>query len=104
MASAAALPALSCVKCRRKEEGEDLAAKTSSCLGRGLGLVMRASLEGALGLKPIPGWMRPALPDFNACQPCLGARAVSVEAKTRDGRLERASPGDGGSRLLAAPV
>lgn len=43
--------------------------------------------------------MRPALSDFNACQPCLGAREVSVEVETRDGRLERASPGDGGSRL-----
>ena len=59
------------------EEGEDLAAKASSCLGRGLGFVMRASIEGALGLKPIPGWMRPALSDFNACQPCLGARGFS---------------------------
>ena len=64
MASVAALSASSCVIV--SEEGEDLAAKASSCLGRGLGFVMRASLEGALGLKSILGQMRPALSDFNA--------------------------------------
>ena len=96
MASVAALSASSCVIV--SEEGEDLAAKASSCLRRGLGFVMRASLEGALGLKSILGKMRPRSRTSTPTSPAW-ERAVSVEVETRDGRLERASPGDGGSRL-----
>ncbi len=78
------------------EGGGDLAAKASSCLGRGFGFVMSASLEGAPGLKAILDGMRPAPADFNRYDPYLGLHAASSQVEIRDGKLERAAPGQGG--------